>query len=132
MSAVLPSHAAAAPVRQFTHWTDRIAHLTMLVVALALVAFLALPLLSILLQALQGREGQFVGLSHFIEYARTPSLLTSLWNSLWVSALVTVITLPLAFVFAYALTAVFLFGCSRSFAGLTVTAPAMAELEPAE
>ncbi len=35
-------------------------------------------------------------------------------------------------VFAYALTAVFLFGCSRSFAGLTVTAPAMAELEPAE
>ena len=69
-----------------------------------LVAFLALPLLSILLQALQGQEGQFVGLANFIEYAKTPSLLNSLWNSLWVSALVTVITVPLAFGFAYALT----------------------------
>ncbi|HSH91385.1 MAG TPA: ABC transporter permease subunit, partial [Ramlibacter sp.] len=103
MSAVLPV-AVAAPVKQSAHWTDRIAHFSLLVVALLLVAFLALPLLTILLQALQGKEGQFVGITNFIEYARTPSLLNSLWNSIWVSAMVTVIAVPLAFGFAYALT----------------------------
>jgi iron(III) transport system permease protein len=102
MAAVLPA-VSAAPVKQSAHWTDRVAHLALLVVALLLVAFLALPLLTILLQALQGREGQFVGLSNFIAYARTPSLLNSLWNSLWVSALVTAVAVPLAFGFAYAL-----------------------------
>ncbi len=69
-----------------------------------LIAFLALPLLSILLQSLQGKDGSFVWFANFITYARTPALLESLWNSLWVSALVTAVTLPLAFVFAYALT----------------------------
>ena len=103
MAAVLPV-PEAAPVRQAAHWSDRVAHLALLAVALLLVAFLALPLLAILLQALQGREGEFVWLANFIAYARTPSLLQSLWNSLWVSGLVTLIVLPLAFGFAYALT----------------------------
>jgi iron(III) transport system permease protein len=103
MAAVL--HAPdAAPVRQASHWTDRIAHVALLAVALALVAFLALPLLTILAQSAEGKGGGFVGLANFIEYARTPSLLDSVWNSVWVSALVTAITLPLAFGFAYALT----------------------------
>ena len=103
MSAALPA-TLTAPVRQKTHWSDRIAHIVLAAVALALVAFLALPLLSILMQAVEGKEGEFVGLANFIAYARTPALLQSLWNSLWVSALVTVITVPLAFGFAYALT----------------------------
>ncbi len=103
MAAVLPA-VSTAQVKQSAHWTDRIAHGSLLVVALVLIAFLALPLLTILLQALQGKEGQFVGLSNFIEYAKTPSLLNSLWNSLWVSAVVTAVAVPLAFGFAYALT----------------------------
>ena len=72
--------------------------------ALALLAFLAAPLLAILMQALQGREEQFVWFDNFISYAQTPALLGSVWNSLWVSSLVTLIVLPLAFGFAYALT----------------------------
>jgi len=103
MAAVLPA-VIAAPVKQSAHWTDRIAHIALLVVALALVAFLALPLLTILLQAVQGKQEEFVALANFIEYAKTPSLLSSLWNSLWVSAVVTTVTVPLAFGFAYALT----------------------------
>jgi iron(III) transport system permease protein len=102
MAAVLPI-PRTAPVRQSAHWTDRIAHLALLFVALALVAFLALPLLSILLQALQDKQGEFAGVANFIEYAKTPSLLNSLWNSLWVSAVVTAVAVPLAFGFAYAL-----------------------------
>jgi len=104
MALVLPSTGeAVAQVRQSAHWTDRVAHLALALVALALVAFLALPLLTILLHSVQGKHGEFVALDNFIAYARTPALLTSLWHSLWVSALVTAIAVPLAFGFAYAL-----------------------------
>jgi len=108
--AVLVHEPAAGPprggrgARLRAHWTDRIAHLTLAAVALALVAFLAAPLAKILFQSLEDAEGRFVGLANFISYAQTPALLESLWNSLWVSALVTVVTIPLAFAFAYALT----------------------------
>jgi iron(III) transport system permease protein len=80
------------------------AHAGLALVALALVAFLAAPLARILLQALEDAQGRFVGLANFAAYAQTPALLDSLWNSLWVSAAVTVVVLPLAFCFAYALT----------------------------
>jgi len=102
MAAVLQQ--AGAEPRFKSHWTDRIAHLVIAAIALLLVAFLALPLLAILSQSVEGKSGEFVALDNFIEYARTPSLLQSLWNSLWVSAVVTAITVPLAFGFAYALT----------------------------
>ena len=86
------------------HWSDRVAMLAVAAVVVLLLWFLAAPLLTILTQALQDSSGRFVGLDNFIAYARTPALLSSLWNSLWVSALVTLITVPLAFGFAYALT----------------------------
>jgi len=91
-------------VRQRTHWSERIAHLTLFFVLVLLLAFLAAPLLTILLQSVQDASEEYVGLANFISYAQTPALLDSLWNSLWVSGLVTLITLPLAFMFAYALT----------------------------
>ncbi len=99
-----PGPIKLKPVRQATHWSDRVAQAALLLVVLALLAFLAAPLLAILLQALEGNQGEFVGLKNFIAYAQTPALLESLWNSLWVSALVTLVTVPLAFGFAYALT----------------------------
>ena len=98
--------APTAPmfVRQTTHWTERVAHASLALVALVLIVFLALPLGAILMQSLEDKQGEFAGFSNFIAYAQTPALLTSLWNSVWVSVVVTVITLPLAFVFAYAIT----------------------------
>ena len=99
MSAVLPLSA----LKQDAHWTDRLAWLALGAVALVLIAFLALPLLAILQQALLGKQEQFVWFDNFIEYARTPSLLNSLWNSIWVSGIVTLLTVPVAFGFAYAL-----------------------------
>ena len=103
MSAALVAHTMRT-VRQQAHWTDRIAHGALACIALVLLAFLAAPLLSIAQQALEGKEGQFVWADNFIAYAKTPALLESLWNSVWVSGLVSLITLPLAFGFAYALT----------------------------
>lgn len=69
-----------------------------------MVAFLALPLFAILQQALQGKTGEWVGLANFLAYLQTPALLESLFNSIWVSLLVSVITVPLAFTFAYAIS----------------------------
>lgn len=103
MAAVLPV-PEAAPVRQAAHWSDRLAHGALLLVAIGLFAFLALPLSTILLEAVRNGEGRFVGLANFVAYAREPALLQSLWNSLWVSTLVTIVAVPLAFGFAYALT----------------------------
>ena len=91
-------------VTQRKHWSDWIGFAGLALVLFILLAFLAAPLLAILQQAAQDDQGQFVGLRNFLSYLQTPSLLQSLWNSVWVSGLVTLIVLPLAFVFAYALT----------------------------
>ena len=102
MAAILPLSLRAP--HQRVHWTERFAHAALLLVALVLLAFLAAPLLAILLKAVEDAQGRFVGLANFIAYARTPALLDSLWNSVWVSIAVTLVTIPTAFVFAYALT----------------------------
>lgn len=93
----------APDLRLRTDPTQYLAHAALAAVLLALLAFLAAPLLAILGQALQDAQGRWVGLANFVAYARTPALLDSLANSVWVSALVTLITVPLAFAFAYAL-----------------------------
>ena len=102
MAAILPLSLRAP--HQRVHWTERFTHAALLLVALVLLAFLAAPLLAILLKAVEDAQGRFVGLANFIAYARTPALLDSLWNSVWVSIAVTLVTIPTAFVFAYALT----------------------------
>ena len=102
MAAVLPLRVAPS-VRQRAHWTDRIAHAGLLLIAAALVIFLALPLFAILVKSLQSPDGVVVGVANFTGYLATPALLQSLWNSVWVSLLVMLVTVPLAFGFAYAL-----------------------------
>jgi len=94
---------ALVPARRQTDPSERVAHAGLALLVALLLLFLAAPLGAILKQALEDASGRFVGLANFIAYARTPALLDSLHNSLWVSALVTAITLPLAFAFAYAL-----------------------------
>lgn len=95
---------ALSPDPQKAHWSDWLGRGVLVVVLCILLVFLAAPLLAILAQALQDAQGGYAGLGNFMAYARTPTLLASLWNSVWVSALVTLIVVPMAFVFAYALT----------------------------
>jgi iron(III) transport system permease protein len=104
VAAVLPLPADRTTVRQRAHWTDRVAHAALVLLLAGLVVFLALPLASILVKSLQDVDGRFVGLVNFASYLRTPALLQSFANSVWVSLLVTIVTVPLAFGFAYALT----------------------------
>lgn len=72
--------------------------------ALLLVLLIAVPLWSLLSKSVQNSNGQFVGLANFSRYIATPALVASLWNSIWVSSLVALIVVPLAFLYAYALT----------------------------
>jgi iron(III) transport system permease protein len=73
-----------------------------------LIAFLLLiiatPLILLLSKSFQNAKGEFVGLANFIVYFSTPSLVGSLWNSIWVALLTTAIVIPLSFGYAYALT----------------------------
>ena len=83
---------------------DLIARGVLLAVVVFLVVFLLAPMAAIFLRAVQDNDGHFIGLAHFIAYLQTPALLSAIWNSVWVAATVVLISLPLAFVFAYALT----------------------------
>jgi iron(III) transport system permease protein len=74
------------------------------VIGLYLVAALALPLGLMLAKSFEGPHEEFVGLANYVRYFSTPALFQSIGNSLWVSILSTLITVPLAFVYAYALT----------------------------
>jgi iron(III) transport system permease protein len=95
---------AAVAVRQRTDPADRVGHAVLVVVALVLALFLAAPLAAVLLQSFEDRSRDFVGLANFAAYLHTPALTQSLWNSLWVAAVVTLAAVPAAFLFAYALT----------------------------
>ncbi|MBK6850680.1 MAG: putative 2-aminoethylphosphonate ABC transporter permease subunit [Burkholderiales bacterium] len=109
MSAVMPSTAALptrpnAGLKQRIHWSERIAHGLLALITLALLVFLAAPLVAMLVLAFEDKSGGFIGLGNFVAYLASPALLQSLGHSLFVSLLATAITVPLAFGFAYALT----------------------------
>ena len=83
---------------------ERLAQGLLLAVCALLALFLLAPLAMILVKSTEDKSGAFVGLQLFYEYAQSPALRDSAFNTLWVAASVTAITVPLAFVFAYALT----------------------------
>lgn len=85
-------------------WNALIARLVLVCILLGLFSFLLAPLWAILINAVMDQNGRFVGLSNFIAYVRTPSLVQSAWNSVWVAFVVALISVPSAFMFAYALT----------------------------
>ena len=76
----------------------------LLVVMALLLTFLIAPLFSILVNAVLDKEGNFVGLQHFITYFKTPALLRAAGNSVFVALSVVFISVPMAFICAYALT----------------------------
>ncbi|MGI9302215.1 MAG: putative 2-aminoethylphosphonate ABC transporter permease subunit [Gammaproteobacteria bacterium] len=76
----------------------------MAVIGLYLLVALAFPLYVMLSKSFQNHDGEFIGLANYAEYFATPALAYSISNSLFVAVLTTLITVSLAFVFAYALT----------------------------
>ncbi len=76
----------------------------MVVIGLYLLIALAFPLFTMLSKSFQNHEGAFIGLANFVDYFSTPALFYSINNSLFVATLTTLITVTLAFIFAYAIT----------------------------
>ena len=76
----------------------------MLVIGLYLFIALALPLYTLLSKSFNNDDGEFIGLANYVEYFSTPALAYSINNSLFIAVLVTLITVSIAFVLAYALT----------------------------
>ncbi|WP_314584951.1 putative 2-aminoethylphosphonate ABC transporter permease subunit [Paenibacillus terrigena] len=74
-----------------------------LIMMLILMFTILLPLGELLIKAVSNKEGDFIGFANFAKYFSTPTLVTSLWNSIKVSLITTLVAVPLAFWFAYAL-----------------------------
>lgn len=72
--------------------------------AVLLLVMVGLPLWTLLAKGFQDQDGKFVGLANYVSYFSTPALFNSALNSLHVAAVSTVIVVPLAFLYAYALT----------------------------
>ena len=80
-----------------------VAGVLILALCAVLILIIALPLWALLSKSLEDPQGRFVGLANFVSYATTPTLLSSLTNSLLVASVTMAIVLPLAFLYAYAL-----------------------------
>ena len=80
-----------------------VAGVLILALCAVLILIIALPLWALLSKSLEDGQGRFVGLANFVSYATTPTLLSSLTNSLLVASVTMAIVLPLAFLYAYAL-----------------------------
>ena len=78
------------------------ASLPLLLIALLGIIVVA-PIGALLLKSFYNAKGAFVGLENFIRYATEPGLSIAAWNSLAIASLATILTLLLAFPFAFAL-----------------------------
>ncbi|TMG98303.1 MAG: putative 2-aminoethylphosphonate ABC transporter permease subunit [Betaproteobacteria bacterium] len=101
-AATLPPPLPA--VRRVHHWQERLAQGLLVACCAALILFLFAPLFMILVKSVQDKDGAFVGLLQFQQYFETPALRQSIVNTLWIATAVTGVTVPLAFMYAYALT----------------------------
>ena len=95
--------------------------------AAGLVVFLALPLATLFVKSFEDRSGAFIGLANFVQYVQTPALARSTLNTLTFAVLTTLITLPLAFTFAYAMqrSCIPWKGVWRSIALIPILAPSL-------
>lgn len=73
-------------------------------VVLFLVLFLVLPLCTLFMKAFQDKDGAFVGLSQFVKYFQSRSMVYSISHTFFIAIVSTVISVTLAFFFSYALS----------------------------
>ena len=95
-----PKRAAFASISR-DEWLMRIGIVLLVGWLLLVIAF---PLWALLSKSFQDGNGQFVGLANYARYFSTPTLYGSIINSVGVAIVTTVIVIPLAFTYAYALT----------------------------
>lgn len=123
--------APAAGARSTSRWALASESLAarggLVLLACALLVFLTVPLAMILVRSVEGRAGEFVGLANFMQYVQSPSLAQSTRNTLTFAALTTLTTVPLAFLFAYAIqrSCIPAKGVWRNLAMIPILAPSL-------
>ncbi len=96
--------AAAAPAGERISRDEWVICAGVLLLVACLVLIIALPLWALLSKSFQNANGEFIGLANYIRYFSTPTLFGSIFNSIGVAVVTTVLVIPLAFGYAYALT----------------------------
>jgi iron(III) transport system permease protein len=107
MSVPSGSPAAAVPDRVVRHRLgreDAARYALVAAFAVILYVFILYPMAQLAWRSLLDNDGRFVGVANYARYFRTPAIAASITNSLYVSALSMVLTVSLAFVYAYGLT----------------------------
>ena len=104
MSEIAERAARPAAIKPKLSTDDWIMRAFMVVIGLYLFTALAMPLYVMLSKSFENRKGEFIGIENYLEYFGTPALSYSINNSLYIATLTTLITVTLAFTFAYAMT----------------------------
>ena len=93
-----------ADIKRGKDSSDRVGQFMLLSYLVLFFIFLVLPLGSLIFKSLQNKDGDFVGLINYYLYLQEPALFQSLYNSLFVAIISTIIVVVIAFLFSYALT----------------------------
>ncbi len=96
--------ARAAPLRPRLSRDDLIQGAGLVVLAIVLAGAVFLPLYAMLSKSFEDADGHFIGFANYVEYFGTPALVTSAQHTITIGVLTMVITVTLAFIYAYALT----------------------------
>ena len=93
----------------------------------ALFAFLTVPLAMLFIRSVESREGAFVGVHNFIQYFDSPSLALSAQHTAVFALWTTLLVVPMAFVFAYAIhrSCIPFKGLWRNIALIPILAPSL-------
>ncbi len=132
--AILPADASAAAIPDSTvrHRLDGQTVLRYVLIGLLglfLYFFVLYPMSQVLWRSLLDNDGGFIGAANYVRYFSTPAIAASITNSLYVSVVAMIITVGLAFVYAYALTRTLMpwRGVFRVIAMLPIFAPSMVQ-----
>jgi iron(III) transport system permease protein len=72
--------------------------------AVLLIVALVIPLYMLISRSFHDSSGEFIGLANYVLYFETPALFLSINNSFFIATVSTIISVSLAFFYAYALT----------------------------
>lgn len=103
-SAAMASTASAEEIIPKLSRDDKIMRGFIVIVGIWMVIVVLLPLYFMLSKSTENHDGLFIGLANYAEYFSTPALFYSIENSFFIAIVSTLITITLAFQFAYALT----------------------------
>ncbi len=103
-AATTTAPASAPTIKPKVSSEDWIMRAVLVGIALYLIVSILLPLYAILSKSFKDVDGAFVGVANYAKFFSTPALFWSIQNSLTVTLICCVIVVPVAFLYAYALT----------------------------